>query len=32
MHLDGEEFPYRFTTLEQLIEDFLSEVEKRRQS
>ncbi|MET3615632.1 hypothetical protein ABID16_003979 [Rhizobium aquaticum] len=32
MHLDGEEFPYRFNTVEQLIEDFLSEVEKRRQS
>lgn len=32
MHLDGKEFPYRFNTVEQLIEDFLSEVEKRRQS
>ena len=32
MPLDGKEFPYRFNTVEQLIEDFLSEVEKRRQS
>lgn len=32
MHLDGEEYPYRFTTLDQLIEDFMSEIEKRRQS
>lgn len=32
MHLDGVEFPYQFTTLDQLIEDFLSEIEKRRQS
>ncbi len=32
MHLDGEEFAYRFTTVEKLIEDFLIEVEKRRQS
>lgn len=32
IHLDGDEFPYRFTTVEQLIEDFLSEVEKRRRS
>ncbi|MBP2511551.1 MULTISPECIES: toxin-antitoxin system TumE family protein [Agrobacterium] len=32
MHLDGKEFPYRFTTIDQLIEDFVSEVEKRRQS
>lgn len=32
MHLDGKEYPYKFTTLDQLIEDFLFEVEKRRQS
>lgn len=32
MHLDGKEYPYQFTTLDQLIEDFLSEIEKRRQS
>jgi hypothetical protein len=32
IHLDGHEFPYRFTTIHQLIEDFLFEVEKRRQS
>ncbi len=32
IHLDGEEYPYRFTTLDQLIEDFMSEIEKRRQS
>jgi len=31
-HLDGTEYPYPFTTLEQLIEDFLLEVEKRRRS
>lgn len=32
MHLDGTEYSYTFTTIAQLIEDFLSEVEKRRQS
>ncbi|HWU64846.1 MAG TPA: DUF6516 family protein [Ensifer sp.] len=32
MHLDGKEFPYQFTTVDQLIEDFLSEVQKRRPS
>ncbi len=32
MHLDGGEYPYQFQTIDQLIEDFLSEVEKRRQS
>ncbi len=32
IHLDGLELPYRFTTIHQLIEDFLFEVEKRRQS
>lgn len=32
MHLDRKEYPYHFTTLDQLIEDFLSEIEKRRQS
>lgn len=31
-HLDGEEFPYRFSTVDQLIEDFIAEVEKRRKS
>lgn len=30
MHLDGEEFPYTFTTISQLMEDFISEIEKRR--
>ena len=30
MHLDGKELPYQFTSLEQLIEDFISEVDKRR--
>lgn len=29
-HLDGEERPYTFTTLDQLIEDFIAEVVKRR--
>jgi len=30
MHLDGRECPYVFTDIAQLIEDFLSEVKKRR--
>lgn len=30
MHLDGQELSYEFTGLEQLIEDFISEVDKRR--
>lgn len=29
-HLDGRERAYRFTTLEQLIDDFIREVDKRR--
>jgi Family of unknown function (DUF6516) len=29
-HLDGVEHPYRFESLEQLIEDFIGEIEKRR--
>lgn len=29
-HLDGREFSYTFSTVEQLIEDFITEVEKRR--
>jgi len=29
-HLDGRERPYKFTTVEALIEDFLAEVRKRR--
>lgn len=29
-HLDGKEFPYRFSTVDQLIEDFIKEVDKRR--
>ncbi|MEF8731270.1 MAG: DUF6516 family protein [Candidatus Accumulibacter meliphilus] len=29
-HLDGKEFPYRFATIDQLIEDFIKEVDKRR--
>lgn len=29
-HIDGTERPYRFTTLDQLIEDFIAEVAKRR--
>lgn len=29
-HLDGRERPYRFTTVETLIKDFLTEVRKRR--
>lgn len=31
-HLDGREFPYVFSSIEQLIEDFIAEVEKRRAS
>ena len=29
-HIDGEERPYFFSTVDQLIEDFITEVEKRR--
>ena len=29
-HLDGVEHPYRFQSLERLIEDFIAEIEKRR--
>ena len=29
-HLDGVEEPYSFTTVEDLVRDFLAEVEKRR--
>ncbi len=32
MHLDGQELPYEFTSLTQLIEDFISEVDKRRKT
>jgi len=32
MHLDGQERPYRFTSIAQLIEDFIAEVERRRPS
>jgi len=32
MHLDGQERPYRFTSIAQLIEDFIAEVEHRRAS
>lgn len=31
-HIDGIERPYSFTTVEQLIKDFIAEVEKRRTS
>ena len=31
-HFDGQEHPYTFTTIGQLIEDFLAEVQRRRQS
>ncbi len=30
MHLDGAESPYLFRGIEQLIEDFIAEVNKRR--
>jgi len=29
-HLDGVEYPYEFSSVERLIEDFIAEVEKRR--
>lgn len=29
-HLDGREQPYQFTTVDQLIEDFIAAVEQRR--
>jgi hypothetical protein len=29
-HLDGQEFSYCFSTIDQLIEDFIKEVDKRR--
>jgi len=29
-HIDGEERPYFFSTVDQLIEDFITKVEKRR--
>ncbi len=29
-HLDGREFPYAFTTVEQLVEDFIAAVAARR--
>lgn len=29
-HRDGREQPYRFTTVETMVEDFLAEVRKRR--
>lgn len=29
-HLDGRELPYAFSSIEQLIEDFIAQVEKRR--
>jgi len=30
-HLDGIEFPYRFSTPERLWDDFIAEVNKRRE-
>jgi hypothetical protein len=29
-HIDGREEPYAFTTVEQLVQDFLADVEARR--
>lgn len=29
-HLDGKEYPYTFTSVEQLIEDFIAQVERRK--
>jgi Family of unknown function (DUF6516) len=31
-HLDGKELPYAFTSVDQLLEDFIAAVEKRRSS
>ena len=31
-HLDGHELPYTFTTVEQLVEDFIAAVSARRAS
>jgi hypothetical protein len=31
-HMDGNELPYRFTTVEQLVEDFIAAVAARRAS
>jgi hypothetical protein len=31
-HLDGQEMPYPFTTVEQLVEDFIAAVAARRTS
>ena len=31
-HLDGVESPYNFTTVEQLVEDFIAAVDARRSS
>jgi hypothetical protein len=31
-HLDGEELPYQFTSVEQLVEDFIAAVSARRVS
>ena len=31
-HLDGVELPYNFTTIEQLVEDFIAAVDARRGS
>ncbi|WP_371418458.1 peptidylprolyl isomerase [Methylocapsa sp. S129] len=28
-HLDGREFPYTFTSVEELVRDFLSDVRER---
>jgi len=31
-HLDGAEYPYTFTSVEQLVEDFIAAVSQRRKS
>ncbi|WP_157265376.1 toxin-antitoxin system TumE family protein [Azohydromonas aeria] len=31
-HLDGQELPYLFTSVEQLVEDFIAAVDARRKS
>ncbi len=31
-HMDGKELPYTFTSVDQLLEDFIAAVEKRRAS
>jgi hypothetical protein len=29
-HIDGQEHPYRFTTIDQMVEDFIAAIDARR--